>query len=91
MTDTLRCSVCSREVRIVRLNARTLALGHVVNPKNQMHPVRLSRPALASAGSRVPTRSMPADFQPATGAVEPGTPHPAPAPVGAGRSTAGGG
>jgi hypothetical protein len=42
MTDTLRCR-CGGEVRVVRLNERLLGLGHVRNPRDKHHPVRLSR------------------------------------------------
>ena len=44
MTDTLRCR-CGGEVRIVRLNARLTALGHVRNPRDKHHPVSLARSA----------------------------------------------
>ena len=42
MTDTLRCR-CGGEVRVVRLNDRLLGLGHVRNPRDKHHPVRLAR------------------------------------------------
>ena len=41
-TDTLVCK-CGIEVRIVRLNPQTTALGHVRNPRNGSHYVRLAR------------------------------------------------
>lgn len=43
-TEQLVCK-CGIEVGIVRLNAETLTLGHRVNPRNNRHPVRLSRSA----------------------------------------------
>ena len=76
-TDVLICAVCSREVRIVRLNARTLALGHTTNPRNQRHAVRLA-PAARNGGIPVPSTGQPeepADVSVRTFAP-PGSSHP---------------
>ena len=46
--DKLYCR-CGGEVRIVRLTPRYLSLGHVRNPKDQHHIVRLARSGPAPA------------------------------------------
>ena len=53
--EVLRCK-CGGTVRLVRLNARTLALGHETNPKLASHPVTLAKPAddRSSAHARAP-------------------------------------
>ena len=88
MTDTLRC-VCGGEVRIVRLNARLTALGHVRNPRNLHHPVRLARSAAErpSSGLEDSRRQTEGPVQPSSGAeVEHVPPLRAPSvPLGAGR------
>lgn len=43
----LRCT-CGVEVRLVRLNPETLTFGHVRNPRQNRHAVRLARSATAS-------------------------------------------
>ena len=47
--DTLYCT-CGRTVRLVRLNSRTLALGHTTNPGPASHPVRLARSGADATG-----------------------------------------
>ena len=54
MNDTLYCR-CGGEVRIVRLTPRYLTLGHVSNPKDQHHVVRLAPAARTGAVPAAPT------------------------------------
>ena len=70
MTDTLRCR-CGGEVRVVRLTPDYLTLGHVRNPKDKHHVVRLSRsaaerPAAGLEDSRRQT-GAPAPVHPTSG------------------------
>ena len=61
MTDTLRCR-CGGEVAIVRLNPELLTLGHVRNPKDKHHAVRLQVPRTGrESASPVPPRVLPED------------------------------
>lgn len=57
MTAELRCR-CGRTVRIVRLNAKTLVLGHESNPGTDHHPVRLA-PAVRNAAIPVAATGQP--------------------------------
>ena len=52
--ERLRCAVCSKEVRVVRLGRSLLTLGHRSNPGPKHHLIRLAAPsaALGRSGSR---------------------------------------
>jgi hypothetical protein len=41
MTEQLVC-ICGRAVRVVRLGRSLLTLGHLTNPRQDHHPVRLA-------------------------------------------------
>ena len=64
-TDTLVCK-CGIEVRIVRLNPQTTALGHVRNPRNGSHYVSLAR-AAADSSSRATAPGLTEDIRPQHG------------------------
>lgn len=48
--ETLFCT-CGRPVRVVRLNAETMGLGHTTNPGLASHPVRLAPAARSEHGA----------------------------------------